>query len=100
MAPLLRGPGAEEDGAQSFLGAIAEMCIRDRPKAPAGGASFSEALCTGLLQGCFLWGADLVGSASSGVTADDVGRLAWLVVTDGSPNLTATFWERVEDRCV
>lgn len=67
------------------------------PKAPAGGASFSEALCTGLLQGCFLWGADLVGSASSGVTADDVGRLAWLVVTDGSPNLTATFWERVED---
>lgn len=67
------------------------------PKAPAGGASFSEALRTGLLQGCFLWGADLVGSASSGVTADDVGRLAWLVVTDGSPNLTATFWERVED---
>ena len=50
-----------------------------------------------MLQGCFLWGADLVGSASSGVTADDVGRLAWLVVTDGSPNLTATFWERVED---
>lgn len=38
-----------------------------------------------------------MGSASSGVTADDVGRLAWLVVTDGSPNLTATFWERVED---
>ncbi|WP_418980488.1 molybdopterin-dependent oxidoreductase [Adlercreutzia equolifaciens] len=67
------------------------------PKAPAGGASFSKALRTGLLQGCFLWGADLVGSASSGVTADDVGRLAWLVVTDGSPNLTATFWERVED---
>ena len=67
------------------------------PKAPAGGASFSEALRTGLLQGCFLWGADLVGSASSGVTAEDVGRLAWLVVTDGSPNLTATFWERVED---
>lgn len=26
-----------------------------------------------------------------------VGRLAWLVVTDGSPNLTATFWEREED---
>ena len=26
-----------------------------------------------------------------------MGRLAWLVVTDGSPNLTATFWERVED---
>lgn len=50
-----------------------------------------------MLQGCFLWGADLVGSASSGVTAEDVGRLAWLVVTDGSPNLTATFWERVED---
>lgn len=61
------------------------------PKAPAGGASFSEALRTGLLQGCFLWGADLVGSASSGVTADDVGRLAWLVVTDGSTACGAAF---------
>ncbi len=67
------------------------------PKAPAGGTSFNEALRAGALQGCFLWSADLVGQGGQGVTAEDVGRLSWLVVADGSPNLAASFWERVED---
>lgn len=67
------------------------------PKTPAGGAPLVDALRKGALQGCFLWGADLLGQGGLGAKAEEMGRLSWLVVVDGSVNLTADFWGRVED---
>lgn len=67
------------------------------PKAPDQGASLTRALRDGALQGCFLWGADLAGAGLPGASEEDLGRLSWLVVADGAPNLSASFWERTED---
>lgn len=67
------------------------------PKQPSAAPSLGEALRAGTLQGCFLWGFDAIGQAIEGIDARDLGRLSWLVVADGAPNLSAEFWRDAED---
>lgn len=69
------------------------------PKRPAAlaGASVFDAVAEGTVKGCFVWSADMLAQAPGSFGPEALAGLDWLVVADGAPSRTASFWSELED---